>query len=76
MAWWLIYERCEDCELRSCLQCKRIDRRLTLRKVESDEMPLNSLNGPCLDAQEILERIGEFFAFDERTGLMYFRLEP
>lgn len=76
MAWWLVYERCDDCDLESCLQCKRVDRQLTLRRVEADEMPQDSLNGPCASAQEILTRIGEFFSFDEDTGIMYFKVEP
>ena len=74
MSYWLIYERCDQCEEESCLQCHRSDRSLTLRVVERDSPPKNSLDGPCAVPQEILQRMSEFFAFDENTGKMYFKV--
>jgi hypothetical protein len=72
MAWWLVYERCDDCQ-DSCLICRREDRSLTLRVVEADDIPENSLNGPCENSAIILRRIGEYFEFAE-DGKMYFRV--
>lgn len=76
MAWWLVYEQCPACTEPDCLQCHRADRRLTLRAVQAEEMPRNSLNGPCLTPAEMLHRMGEFFTFDPETGLMHFKVSP
>jgi len=37
-------------------------------------MPAASLNGPCGSPQEILQRIGQFFRFDNE-GKMYFKVK-
>ncbi len=74
MAYWLIYERCNGCT-ENCLQCHKGERSLTLRVVEAEDMPPESLNGPCAMPEEILKRIGEFFDFDEKTGKMYFKVD-
>lgn len=73
MAWWLVYERCEDCR-ENCLQCRREERELTIRAVEAGESPANALNGPCETPQIMLRRISEFFDFDPETGKMYFKV--
>lgn len=73
MRWWLVYERCDDCTEHDCLQCRREKRSLTLRMVQAEERPANSLNGPCLTPQEMMDRIGEFFVLDEATGKINFR---
>jgi hypothetical protein len=73
MSFWLVYTRCENCPIESCLQCHREDRSLTLHVVEADDMPENSLNGPCETPEYILRRMGEFFGFDE-AGRMYFKV--
>ena len=75
MAYWLVYERCDHCEKRDCLQCHEENRSLTLRVVQADDMPERSLNGPCATPQEILTRMGQFFGFNEATGKMYFKVE-
>jgi hypothetical protein len=70
----LIYERCDGCERESCLQCRREDRVLTLRVVEADETPSNSLNGPSATPEEITQRMGKLFAVDE-DGKIYFTVK-
>jgi hypothetical protein len=74
MSYWLVYTRCEECLQDSCLQCRRENRSLTLRVVEADDMPVNSLNGPCEMPHQILAIIGQYFGFDE-DGKMYFRVD-
>jgi hypothetical protein len=54
--------------------CHREDRSLTLHVVEAEDMPAASLNGPCGSPQEILQRIGQFFRFDNE-GKMYFKVK-
>ena len=78
MAWWVVYERCDDCDLAYCLQCRRVDRKLTLRLVEADEeaRPANSLNGPDDSPEVMLRRMGQYFGFDPETGVMYFKVDP
>ncbi len=74
MPYWLIYKQCEDCGEESCLQCRRVDRRLTLRVIKADEMPEAALNGPCATSEELLQRIGQYFNFDQVTGIMHFKV--
>lgn len=76
MPYWLIYTRCDGCEIESCLQCRKEDRSLTLRAVEAEDIPANTLNGPCAGPEEILKRMGQFFGFDETTGRLYFKVHP
>jgi hypothetical protein len=76
MAWWVVYERCDDCQEASCLQCRRADRRLTLRVVNAEDRPEAALNGPCETPEVMLKRMGEYFGFDQETGIMYFRVDP
>jgi hypothetical protein len=53
VAFWLVYEIAQP-------------RELVIRIVESNEAtrPEHSLNGPCVTAQEILERMTDFFEYD------------
>ncbi len=76
MAYWMVYERCNDCDVPNCLQCQRAERRMTLRVIEADEMPEATLNGPCATSEELLKIIGQYFDFDRETGFMYFKVEP
>jgi hypothetical protein len=77
MPHWLVYNRCPDCMEKSCLQCRRPERQLTLGiiKTEDYEAPLNALNGPFETAKKALELISEFFEVDEATGLIHFKVK-
>lgn len=76
MAFYLIYEPCPNCQDKDCLQCVQTDRQLTLRAVQADTPPQNSINGPCETPQDLLGHIARFFDFDAATGIMYFKMMP
>ena len=74
MPYYLVYEPCENCHVKNCLQCVQTDRQLTLRAVQADEPPDRSINGPCETPEDLLGHIARFFEFDVETGIMYFRV--
>lgn len=76
MAYYLVYEPCADCRAQNCLQCVQPDRQLTLRAIQADEQPQNSINGPCETPADLLGHIARFFEFDAETGIMYFKVPP
>ncbi|CAG0933602.1 hypothetical protein TFLX_03126 [Thermoflexales bacterium] len=73
MAFYLVYEPCANCQAKNCLQCVQTDRQLTLRAVQAEDPPQNSINGPCEAPQDLLNRMVQFFDFDQQTGIMYFK---
>lgn len=70
--WWLIYERCSDCDEPNCLMCQS-GRHLTLRMVQSAAMPDNALIGPADSKENLLARLGPLFRVDD-DGQIYFHV--
>lgn len=73
MTYYLVYERCEGCANGNCFQCILPGRRLTLRIVQADSPPENSIDGPAEAPQEFIAGMADYFAWDEEKNEMYFR---
>ncbi len=74
LPWWIVYERCANCVEENCLLC-HLDRHLTLRAVQAQNVPDNALIGPCESKEVLLKRLGaNVFKFDEQ-GEMYLDIE-
>lgn len=73
--WWLVYERCNGCEVEHCVDCLRTNRSLRLKRVFSEDMPQNALYGPRARWEDLLDPSWRLFEFNAASDELFFKVE-